>query len=570
MIPALKTPWLQSYPPGLGTAVRVPNRPLHSLFEEAAERYPARPCVAFLGSTQSYAQVLAQVRRVAAGLQAMGVKKGSRVALCLPNCPYYPVAYFAALMAGATVVNLNPMLTPQELAHLLADSNPRLLITTDLTAVYPKVQAALKGLARKPGVIVAPFLEALPWHARMLFRLLRGHQLAPVAYGGATQPWEALGRHGDTPKAVRFTPGRDAALIQYTGGTTGVPKGAVLTHRNLVANSLQIRLWLGEPDPHGERILGLLPLCHVFAMSAAMNLALVTGGLLILLPLFHLPQFLQTLRRTRPTLLPGVPTLFNALANNPTVQADDLSSLRYAVSGGAPLPEAVRQAFQHRLPPGSRLIEGYGLTEASPVVACAPRHAPAAPGSAGLPLPGTQVQIRHPEHPEKVLPLGQTGEVWLKGPQVMQGYWNLPAETTAVLKNGWLRTGDLGRLDAAGYLTLTDRLKDVIISHGYKIYPRQIEDVLQQHPAVAEVSVIAVPHPHKGEAPKAYVSLKPGQTKDTKKIEADLLTYARARLNALACPVAVQVMEKLPRTPIGKVSKKDIIALERKSLKWKE
>lgn len=350
---------------------------------------------------------------------------------------------------------------------------------------------------------------------------------------------------------------KDIALLQYTGGTTGIPKSAALTHGNLLSNTEQIRLWLGPVSPDGERFVVVLPLFHVFAMTVCMNLPLTLGATMVLLPRFDMREFLATLARVRATILPGVPTLFGALANAPHARKA-LQNLRWCICGGAPLPAEVKHRFESLS--GSALVEGYGLTEASPVVCCNPNHIPPRAGSVGLPLPGTEVQIRHTIETDRVLGVGETGEIYVRGPQIMAGYWGRTQETRNVLQKGWLRTGDVGKIDADGFVYVTDRIKDIIISNGYNVYARVVEEAFYRHPDVAEVTVIAIPHTHKGEVAKAFVVLKPSAsaTRD------DLMTFVRRHLNPLERPAEIELRDYLPKTAAGKLSKKELVAEEQR------
>jgi long-chain acyl-CoA synthetase len=536
------------------------EQPVFALLEKTANQTPQAPCLNFLGRTYTYGDVMALAERFAAGLQKHGVRKGDRLGLCLPNCPYYIIAYYGALKAGATVVNFNPLYTEEELAGQIKDSHTKLMVTLDVKTIYPKLEAALTktGLEK---IILCPLAEALPPLKKWALLLLKRHQLATGPYTNATVTWADFIAQETPAVPVPINPAKDVALIQYTGGTTGIPKGAMLTHANITGNTQQIQLWLGELDQEGERLLAVLPFFHVFSMTVALNLGVAIGAEIILLPRFELKGLLKTINRYRPTIFPGVPTLFNAISCYPEVKKYTLSSIRWCISGGAPLPAQVKEAFEELT--GARLVEGYGLTEASPVTHCNPRHTGNRDGSIGLPLPGTEVEIRNMEAPEETVPTGERGQIVIRGPQVMAGYWNRPEETAATLVNGWLYTGDIGHMDADGYTYITDRLKEIILVNGYNVYPRVIEEVLYRHGAVEEAIVIPITDTHKGEVPKAFVKMKEGANET----EHDILNYARQHLNPIERPVAVEFRETLPKTLIGKLSKKELIEEERRKKK---
>jgi long-chain acyl-CoA synthetase len=552
-----KAPWQAAYPKGLAWDFTPQEQPVFALLEHAARTTPHAPYLNFLGRTHTYGYIMTLAEQFAAGLQQRGLKKGDRVGLCLPNCPYYVAAYYGALKAGATIVNFNPLYTEEELASQIKDSHTKLMVTLDVKTIYPKLEAALETTPLET-IVLCSLPEALPPLKKWGLLLLKRNQLVTGPYPGATLAWADF-LAPDTPVTpVTIDPAQDVALIQYTGGTTGVPKGAMLTHANITGNTQQIQLWLGELSEEGERLIAVLPFFHVFSMTVALNLGTAIGAEIILLPRFELKDLLKTISRCRPTIFPGVPTLFNAISGCPGVEKHNLSSIRWCISGGAPLPAQVKEAFEALT--GARLVEGYGLTEASPVTHCNPRHTGNRDGSIGLPLPGTNIEIRNLDDPTKTMPVGERGEVVVRGPQVMAGYWNRPEETAKTLVNGWLHTGDIGHMDSDGYTYITDRLKEVILVNGYNVYPRIIEEVLYRHPHVEEAIVIPVADAHKGEAPKAFVKMKNG----AKETEHDILNYARQHLNPIERPVAVEFRETLPKTLIGKLSKKELIEEERR------
>ncbi|MFZ2587144.1 MAG: long-chain fatty acid--CoA ligase [Alphaproteobacteria bacterium] len=546
-----------SYPPNLAWDAPLNLGPLTTLLDDATARYPTRTAVAFMGVTLTYTQVTTRVEALAHTLTSLGLGKGDTIALCLPNCPTAVVAYYAILRIGAVVVNTNPLYTATELGDILHDSAAKAIITTNLKVSLPKLLPHV-GHGALQHLVLVDFTTELPWHLGLLFRLFKRSQLATVPHHSNIHRYNPSASSTPSTNTQSHTSSiKDLAVLQYTGGTTGTPKAAMLTHGALMANVRQIQLWLGDTPPEGDRTLAILPLFHCFAMTAGMNLTFANGGTLHLLPQFNLAHVLKTLDKQRITLLPGVPTLFNAILNASKLNPAGFSHLRYGISGGAPLPPEVKDKFEALT--NSRLMEGYGLTEASPVVCCNPRHKRGKNSSAGLPIPGTHVGIFNPETLQP-LPLSEVGEVWVSGPQLMQGYLNNPTATQACMMQHkgltWLRSGDLGFLDDEGYLHLTDRLKDIILVNGYNVYPRVIEDCLYTHPNVAEAMVIGLPDPQRGETPHAYVVLKT----DAKATEDDLMLFCRKHLNPLERPVQVVLRQSLPKTQVGKLSKKDLKA----------
>jgi long-chain acyl-CoA synthetase len=557
---ALPTPWLAHYPAHVPATLPPVNGGLPQLLSNSVAQWPSRPYLSFVGRTFTYAEVGARAQAFAAALQGLNLPKGSRVALCLPNCPAYITAFWGALLAGHVVVNLNPLLTAAELQHELADSGAVVLVTFNLNPTFAKIQEALAKTAVQH-VWLADLAADMPRLKALGFKVLKWRERARALPAQAAGPrWQWLAQalsHRHAYQPVKLT-AQQTAILQYTGGTTGTPKAAILTHGSLLANTRQVQAWLGETRSGGEVLVAVLPLFHVFALTAVFNLGTAIGGHIVLMPQFMLAELLAIIKTYRPTLLPGVPTLFNALANNPKAAKADLRCLRFCISGGAPLPAVIHKAFTERT--GAALVEGYGLTEASPVLACGPSVGQATAGSVGYPLPATQVEIRAAKAPYARCAEGKIGEIWARGPQLMQGYWRNPSATKAVLKQGWLRTGDMGYLDATGALHVVDRIKDMIIVNGYKVYPRQVEDVIAAHPAVAEVVVLGVAHPKTGEAAKAFVTLKSPVTSSVSAEE--LHAWANARLNKLAQLSGLEIRQVLPKTLVGKLSRKELAAQE--------
>ncbi|HXP95200.1 MAG TPA: long-chain fatty acid--CoA ligase, partial [Telmatospirillum sp.] len=513
-----------------------------------------RPALDFLGRRTSYGELGRMVDQAARGFQQLGVKKGIKVGLCLPNTPYFIISYYAVLKAGGTVVNFNPLYVEREIAHQIKDSGITLMVTLDLRQIYPKIKAMLDRTCLEK-VVVCRMADILPSVQGLLFQVLKRSELADAPADLRHITFAQLMANDGQLKPLEIDPKTDIAVLQYTGGTTGLPKGAVLTHANITGNTDQLRRWVPDIQDGQERMLCVLPLFHVFAMTVAMNLGIAFGAEMILLPRFDLEQVMKCIAKKRPTLFPGVPTIYTALNGAAEKGGWDLSSIRCCISGGAPLPVEVRARFEQLT--GCRLVEGYGLSEASPVVTCNPFDAVKA-GSVGLPLPGTTVEIRAPHDPTLLLGRGEKGEICVRGPQVMPGYWQRPADTEMVFVEGALRTGDIGYIDDDGYLFLVDRIKDVIISGGYNIYPRVIEEALYQHPAVAETVVIAVPDQYRGQAPKAFVRLRDGYRATPEDLRQFLTDY----VSRIELPKAIEIRDTLPKTMVGKLSKKELIAEE--------
>ena len=532
------------------------------MFLDSAADYPERPLVEFLGRHYSYRQLAAEARAFAAGLARLGIRRGDRVGLFLPNVPIYVPAYYGALMLGAVVVNFSPLYTAAELEAQVADSGTRLMVTLNVPALLPKAIEVLRDSALET-LVVGNLADMLPRLKGLALRVLGRSQLSPLPRDPAVISWgQALGPFELEPVAI--DPERDIALIQYTGGTTGSPKGAMLTHQNLTANARQIE----AIDPHKherDMMLGALPLFHVFANSCVLNRTVYDGGCIAMLPRFEAGQVLSTLRRVRPTTFPGVPTMFQALRDAPGLRAGDFAGLRACISGGAALPGPARADFVAAT--GANLIEGYGLTECAGVVSVNPYEGENRPGSIGQPLPGTRLRLLDKLDPNADAPPGEPGELAVQGPQVMAGYWNLPQAdaTTFTLRDGerWLRTGDVAVFDADGFVRIVDRVKDMISVGGFKVYPSRVEGVLLEHPAVKEALVIAVADERLGERPRAYVALKtdPVALVSLKHHPAEALEeWLNARVGKHERVDAVVVRDSLPKTMIGKLDRKALRA----------
>lgn len=530
---------------------------LPGFFAQAVAAQGNGPLVDFMGRVRSYASLHAEAVRFAAWLQQLGICKGDRVGLFLPNVPAYIAAYYGTLMAGAVVVNFSPLYTAPELAAQVVDSGTRLLVTLNAASLLPTAIAVLDSSPLER-LVVSSLADQLPWSKALALRVLGRKALTPLPPRRDVLPWSRLPRDA-APAPVPIDPLRDLAVIQYTGGTTGVPKGAMLTHQNITANARQIN----AIDPQrGARdmIVGVLPLFHVFANVCVLNRTIANGGCIAMLPRFDAGQTLKTIARVKATAMPGVPTMYQALLDHPAVDKTDFSSLRVCISGGAPLPGPVMQRFEAHS--GARLVEGYGLTETSGVVSTNPYEGENRIGTIGQPLPGTRVRLLDKEDPARDAAASEPGELAIQGPQVMQGYWGRPeadADTFALRDDGrWLRTGDVAVIEDGGYLRIVDRIKDMIAVGGFKVFPSQVEAVLVQHPAIKEALVIGVADAYLGEMPRAYVTLN--QDADPADADATLKDWLNARLGKHERVDSVVIRDDLPKTMVGKLDRKALRA----------
>ncbi len=544
-------PWLKHYPDDVDWRRQYTGRAFHALLDEAVLRFPDKPFVDFLDRKMSYREIDGLAKRAAKGLKALGVRRGTKVGLFLPNCPYSIICFFGILRAGGTVVNYNPLYAPPEIEHQVEDSETDIMITLDLEALLPKV-APLLHKTRLKAVVVAKMANCLPFPKNLLFPIVRRKDIAKVPGDPAFVGFDQLINNDGSYLPVEIDSERDIAVLQYTGGTTGLPKGAVHTHASLTINADQLADWACQFTPGEERILGAIPLFHVLAISTVLTYGTRIGAELILLPRFDLDQMLKTISTKHPTFLPGVPTMYNAISSHKEIDRFDLTSIKLCISGGAPLPREVKENFERRA--GCTLVEGYGLTEA-PVTHCNPINGLQKTGSFGVPMPDTTIEIVSLEDRTTVLPAGERGEICLSGPQVMLGYWKREEETAAAIRNGRLHTGDIGYLDEDGFGFLVDRLKELIICSGYNVYPRMVEEALYQHPAVAEAAVCGVPDDYRGETVKAYVVRCEGQ----ELTEASLLSFLQDRLSKIEMPRIIEFRDALPKSAVGKILKKELL-----------
>ena len=528
---------------------------LPTLLERTMRVNPQAPFLHFLGRTYSYAHIHQQARAFAAGLQALGIAKGDRVGLFLPNVPVYAAAYYGAMMAGAVVVNFSPLYSVEELSWQVGDSGTKVLVTVDVPELYKTASKVLGGSALE-SLVVGSLADQLPWYKGIALKLLKREQIADVAYGPSIKSWADM-TPDRAPAPVEVTPA-DLALLQYTGGTTGRPKGAMLGHDQLSVNAQQVAALNPFGHPTEEVFMGALPFFHVFANTALLNHAMVTGAAIAMVPRFETKQVLETIARYRCTGFPGVPTMFQAMLDHPDLTKTDLSSLKVCISGGAPMPGPVHEKFEAVT--GVRICEGYGLTESSGVVSANPYDGTRKRGTIGQLVPGTELVLLDKEDHTKLAPEGEPGELAVHGPQIMRGYWNRP-ETDAdtfveIADKRYLRTGDVARIDADGFLEIVDRIKDMIAVGGFKVFPSVVEDVILEHPAVKEALVIGVPEEYRGEVPRAYVTLQDGATATAQ----ELADWLNAKVGKHERVDQVVIRESLPKTMIGKLDRKTLRA----------
>ncbi len=547
--------WEKSYPAGVSWSEKLPNAvPIESLLEAAARRWPDRVACDFYGRRISFAEWLSLARRAAKGFRALGVGPGVAVGLHLPNTPHYLIGFFGVLLAGGRVVNYSPLYALREIKNQLLDSETEVIVTLDLPQLYPQI-ATLKGEGKLRAVVVASLADFVP---AAVVRAVAGAPAERRPGPGVELDFSTLIENdGDLPAPVHGSLEDEVAVLQYTGGTTGEPKGAMLTHANLSACVFMRERWIDrEIEPGTDAALVVLPLFHVYGMSMVMLVAVAHGTELILHIRFDAERALADIARKRPTLFPGVPTMFAALVQHPRVREFDLSSLKHCASGGAPLPLEILHGFARLT--GLQVVEGYGLTETAPIVTLAPMDGRAKPGTVGLPCPNTMVEIVDLETGARILPIGEKGEICVRGPQVMKGYWKRPDATLAAFAGGRFHTGDIGFIDADGFLTLVDRKKDMILSGGFNVFPRIVEEAIYEHPAVAEATVIGVPDPYRGQAAKAFIALKPGQRLTFEELKA----FLADKLGRHEMPAEMELRASLPKTPVGKLSKKELLAEE--------
>ncbi|MDQ0215447.1 long-chain acyl-CoA synthetase [Oikeobacillus pervagus] len=554
-------PWLNQYPKEIPTSLEYEQIPIQAYLTRAAEQYPNKIAVHFMGKELTYNELYVSALKFAKYLKRLGIQKGDRVGIMLPNTPQAIIGYFGVLYAGGIVVQTNPLYTEREIEYQMKDSGAKIILTLDL--IYPRVMKVFNK-TNLEHIIVTAIKDYLPFPKNFIYPFIQRKQTGlsvSVEHRGSNHLFKniiATEKAENIPLELDFE--EDLALLQYTGGTTGFPKGVMLTHKNLVANSSMCDAWLYECKKGEEVVLAMLPFFHVYGMTAVMILSIMQGYKMILIPKFDVKTTLKAIEKQRPTLFPGAPTMYIGLLNDPELKNYDLSSINSCISGSAPLPVEIQEKFEQIT--GGKLVEGYGLTESSPVT-----HAnflwgsKRVKGSIGVPWPDTESAILSLETGEK-LPPNEIGELVVKGPQVMKGYWNRPEETEQTLKDGWLYTGDIGYMDEEGYFYIVDRKKDMIIAGGYNIYPREVEEVLYEHEAVQEAVVVGVPDPYRGETVKAYVVLQKG----TNITEEELDQFARKHLAAYKVPRLYEFRNELPKTAVGKILRRALLDEEKQKL----
>lgn len=549
-------PWLKKYPEKVDWYAEIKPRPVYDMLEATVKEFGNRPAFNFLGKKWNWSELGDLVDRAAKGLQEQGVKKGVKVGVFLPNSPYFVIAYYAVLKAGGTVVNYNPLYVERELEHQIEDSETDILITADLKLLYDKAHKLLHS-SRLKKLVICSFTDILPFPKNILFKLVKGKELAKLQHPDDYVLFTKLIENDGKPADPGIDPENDIAVLQYTGGTTGVPKGAMLTHYNVVANVDQAVLWCYKTEFGIEKMVGVLPFFHVFAMTAVMNLSVRAGLEIIALPRFDLDQTLKLVDKYKPHFLPAVPAIYSAINNHKKLSHFDLKSLRYCISGGAPLPVEVKKKFEANT--GCVVSEGYGLTETAPIVCVNPIEGENKAGSIGLPMPQTIVELVDPDTGEVVTKPGERGELCVRGPQVMKGYWNKPEDSASSIKNGRLHTGDVATMDEDGYVFIVDRIKDMIITNGYNVYPRYVEEAIYLHPNVEECIVAGVPDASRGEIVKAWIKPKEGRDLSAD----DMKEFLQDKLSKIQVPRKFEIRnEPLPKTMIGKLSRKDILKEE--------
>ena len=554
-------PWLQHYPDAIPKTIEIEEKSLQQFLVETAKKYPTKVALHFNGKEMTYQEVYESALKFANYLKSIGIQKGDRVAIMLPNTPQSFISFFGVLFAGGIIVQTNPMYTEREVAYQMKDSGAKAIIALDI--LYPRI-TKVQNETDLEHIIITAIKDYLPFPKNLIYPFIQKKQYGfsvKVEHGGNIHLFTEIMKAPplDNPILdVNFD--EDLAILQYTGGTTGFPKGVMLTHKNLVANAKMCETWLYKCEEGKEVVLGALPFFHVYGMTTVLILSVLQGSKVVLIPKPEPEVLLKAIQSQKVTMFPGAPTMYIGLLNHPDLQKYDLSSIDSCISGSATLPVEVQEQFESLT--GGKLVEGYGLTEASPVT-----HAnllwdgERIKGSIGIPWPNTLAEIRDLETDEP-LPPGEVGELVIKGPQVMKGYWNRPEDTEETLRNGWLYTGDLGYMDEKGYFYIVDRKKDMIIASGFNIYPREIEEVLYEHPAVQEAVVTGIPDPYRGETVKAYIVLK----EDHSVTEKEMDHFARKHLAAYKVPKLYEFRDELPKTTVGKILRRQLVEEERKKL----
>ncbi|MDV2581165.1 long-chain-fatty-acid--CoA ligase [Alkalibacillus haloalkaliphilus] len=553
-------PWLKHYPEEIPQTIDYDNRTLQSYLVESTENYPDKTAINFLGKDLTFQELFDSARKVANYLQSLGVEKGDRVAIMLPNTPQAVMSYYGALLAGAVVVQTNPLYTERELEYQMKDSGAKVIVCLDI--LLPRVNA-IREETDLEHVVTTRIKDYLPFPKNVVQPILQKREYGIVVkpeHGGDTHVWTNIMDDATVEYEEHdIDPQKDLALLQYTGGTTGYPKGVMLTHGNLVSNTQMCQKWLYKTEYGKETVLGILPFFHVYGMTTVMILSVMMAQKMVLIPKFDVDNVLKAIHKERPTLFPGAPTIYIGLLNHPKLTKYDLSSIEACISGSAPLPVEVQEQFEKVT--GGRLVEGYGLTETSPVTHANFVWENRRAGTIGVPWPDTDAKVFNADSNEEQ-PVGEVGEIAVKGPQVMKGYWNKPDETEQSLKDGWFFTGDMGYMDEDGYFYIVDRKKDMIIAGGFNIYPREVEEVLYEHEGIQEAVVAGIPDPYRGETVKAYIVLK----EDVELTEEELDQFCRENLAAFKVPKLYEFRDELPKTAVGKILRRKLVDEEKEKL----
>ena len=553
----IKHPWLINYPKHVRWDQEFEGKPLCSLIDDTAAQVPDNIALDFMGKTWTYGELQDQVNKAAKGFQDLGVTKGTKVGLFLPNCPQFIVAFFAISKAGGTVVSYSPLYSESELKFQAENSDTEIMLTLNLDALYTKMKKVVSETAIKK-IIIADFAEVLPLPKSLLFKIFKSSAIAKVVKDENYVDYNSLLENDGHMTPVDINPDEDIAVLQYTGGTTGVPKGAMLSHTNLYVNMRQIEVWPPMLEFGKENVAAFLPFFHIFALTVVLNMGLKVGARIVIVPKFELEDAVKLLTKENITLFSGVPTMYTGLANHKNANKIGLGKIKMAMSGGAPLPVDLWNLYKNRF--GLEITEGYGLTEASPVTHASPMGGGSIPGSIGFPLPGTEAFIMDREEKGKILPVGGVGEICVRGPQVMKGYWKRDDATEDVMVDGGLRTGDVGKIDENGFTYILDRDKDLILVGGFNVFPRTIEEAINDHPAVEEVTVIGIPDDYLGETPKAFVKLRAKAEPVTAEA---LMAFIKPKIGKHERPSQIEFRDELPKTMVGKLSKKELVAEEK-------
>ncbi|ETP68852.1 long-chain fatty acid--CoA ligase [Planococcus glaciei CHR43] len=546
-------PWLAHYPPEVPHTLSYPSMPVQEYLTHAYEKFPDKVAIHFLGKDITYHELYDSSKRFANYLQTLGIKKGDRVSIMLPNCPQAVISFYGVLYAGGVVVMTNPLYTEREIAYQMNDSGAKAIVSLDI--LFPRISKVVKE-TKLENVIITGIKDYLPFPKNLVYPMVQKKQYGmtvKVEHRGINHLFTEIMKTASTEVATTpFDFEEDLALLQYTGGTTGSPKGVMLTHKNLISNATMCDSWLYKGTNGEETIMGIIPLFHVYGLTTVLILSVMQGNRMVLLPKFEPETALKTINKQKPTLFPGAPTLYIGLMNHPDIGKYDLSSIEACLSGSAPLPADVQEKFEKIT--GGKLVEGYGLTETSPVTHSNLLWGERVKGSIGMPYPDTDCKIFLPGTTDPV-PNGQIGEIAIKGPQVMKGYWNRPEDTAATIVDGWLLTGDLGYMNDEGFFFIVDRKKDMIIAGGFNIYPREIEEVLYEHEAVQECVVAGVPDAYRGETVKAYIVQKEGYNVS----EEEFNTYCREHLASFKVPRIYEFRKELPKTAVGKILRRSLV-----------